>query len=246
MHFSIFITLLLPTIALACNYAQLDNFQEDINHENRTFQFKFIPGDDPPADPATKGYFVNHVSLLSSNLTATREWYSTVLGMRHIFTIHVSETYSIMYMGHSQGGRNSTGFQSGAEMIRDKNNMAGLMEFQHYSRHPTRRYTPQSTPHLTFSHMGLIVDSLSAAQARFDRLGVRTIKRQGAIDFSPEREENRIFAGAWGIPDLGDEQAQNDFIEGLPGMRAIGFGEFILVADPDGNLFEVQGRVGRI
>jgi lactoylglutathione lyase len=99
---------------------------------NATSSFKFTPGDDGPADVATTGYFVNHVALLVSNMTATREWYTKVFGMRHIFTVDLSEYYQIMYMGHSQGGRNGTGFQSGAEMNRDKNNMAGLMEFQTY------------------------------------------------------------------------------------------------------------------
>lgn len=50
--------------------------------------------------------------------------------MRHIFTVDLSEDFAIMYMGHAQGGRNGTGFQTGAEMARDKNNMAGLVELQ--------------------------------------------------------------------------------------------------------------------
>lgn len=94
---------------------------------------RLIPGNDPPADPATQSYFINHIALLVSDLNRTREWYSTVLGMRHIFTMELSPEYALMYMGHSQAGRNGMGYQTGAEMARDKNNMAGLVEFQYYS-----------------------------------------------------------------------------------------------------------------
>lgn len=117
--------LLLPAV-LACGPVarQVDS--------NETLPFNYTQGNDPPAAPETQGYFINHLSLLVSNLTATREWYGEVLGLRHIFTFQLSPSYSLMYMGHSQGGRNGTGYQTGLEMTRDKNNMAGLMEFHEY------------------------------------------------------------------------------------------------------------------
>jgi len=100
---------------------------------NTTLPYTYIPGTDGPADPATKGYFINHVGMLTSDLNRTREWYKTVLGMREVFTIELSPEYTIMYMAHSQGGRNGSGFQTGEEMGRDKNNMAGMIEFQMYT-----------------------------------------------------------------------------------------------------------------
>jgi lactoylglutathione lyase len=93
---------------------------------------QYIQGDDPPADPATRSYFSNHVSFMVSDLAASRQWYGDVLGMRHIFTFELSSDYSIMYMGHSQGGKNGTGYQSGREMARDKTNMTGLIELVWY------------------------------------------------------------------------------------------------------------------
>jgi catechol-2,3-dioxygenase len=96
---------------------------------NTTPPFVYTEGNDPPADPATKSYFSNHIGLLVSDLTATRQWYSDVLGMRHIFTVDVSPSYSVMYMGHSQGGKNGSGYQTGQEMARDRGNLAGLVEF---------------------------------------------------------------------------------------------------------------------
>lgn len=128
MKLSSISALLLPT-ALACNHANMARQAEG----NETMPFKYIQGEDPPADPATKGYFINHVALMVSDVNRTRTWYSDVLGMRHIFTAEMSPEYTIMYMAHSQGGRNGTGYQTGLEMARDKNNMAGLIEFQQYT-----------------------------------------------------------------------------------------------------------------
>ncbi|KAF2183936.1 Glyoxalase/Bleomycin resistance protein/Dihydroxybiphenyl dioxygenase [Zopfia rhizophila CBS 207.26] len=204
---------------------------------NDTLPFKLTVGNDPPANPATQGYFINHICLLASNLTASRQWYSEVLGMRHIFTFDVSPNYAIMYMGHAQGGRNGTGFQTGAEMVRDKNNMAGLLELQSYKKSTNHSYTPDSR--MTFSHIGLIVDDLGQAQARFDAMGVNIIKRRGELDWSPETG-NRLFTGAWGFSDLDDEEVQKDIEAAMPGIEVIGFKELIIIADPDNNLIEVQ------
>ena len=38
----------------------------------------------------------------------------------------------VMYMAHSQAGRNGRGYQTGAELERDKNNLGGLVEFVQY------------------------------------------------------------------------------------------------------------------
>lgn len=128
MKLSCLSALLLPW-ALACNHENMVRQAAT----NETAPFKYIPGTDGPADPATKGYFINHAALHVSDVSRTREWYSTVLGMRHVFTAELSSEYTIMYMAHNQGGRNGTGYQTGAEMLRDKNNMAGMVEFVYYS-----------------------------------------------------------------------------------------------------------------
>jgi hypothetical protein len=94
--------------------------------------WNFTPGNDGPADPATTSYFINHIALLVNDIEVSRKWYSEVLGMRHVFTFDVSEDYSVMYMAHAQGGRSGTGFQTGAELSRDKNNLAGMVEFLSY------------------------------------------------------------------------------------------------------------------
>ncbi|KAF2002300.1 Glyoxalase/Bleomycin resistance protein/Dihydroxybiphenyl dioxygenase, partial [Amniculicola lignicola CBS 123094] len=195
-------------------------------------------GTDCAADPATTGYFVNHIALLVNDIEVSRKWYSEVLGMRHAFTFDISEDFTLMYMGHSQAGRNGMGFQTGAEMVRDKNNMAGMVEFQWNKKQKEERKF-DANPRNTVSHLGLIVPDLIAAQERFISLNVTIIKRAGELDWSPETG-NRIFAGAWGFNNLEDPEAQESIRKAMPGIDAIGFKDFILIADPDGNLFEVQ------
>jgi lactoylglutathione lyase len=46
----------------------------------------------------------------------------------------------------------------------------------------------------------------------------------------------------WNL-DFASEEAQAAIKAALPGLTAIGFGAFIMIADPDGNLFEVQALV---
>ncbi|KAF2650384.1 Glyoxalase/Bleomycin resistance protein/Dihydroxybiphenyl dioxygenase [Lophiostoma macrostomum CBS 122681] len=220
---------------MACNHANLARRAES----NETLPFSYEQGNDSRADPATEGYFINHVALLISDVNATREWYSTVLGMRHVFTFDLAEKYVIMYMAHAQGGRNGTGFQTGEELVRDKNNLAGLVEYYQPDA-ASKKFDP--TPRNTLSHMGLIVPDLAKAQDRFDELGVTIIKRAGVLDFSPSTT-NQLIASAWGIDDLAKNETQQNTAAMKPGLEIMGFPEFIIIADPDGNLFEVQALV---
>ncbi|KAF2731647.1 hypothetical protein EJ04DRAFT_442557 [Polyplosphaeria fusca] len=224
---------------LSCNHANMARATDN------TSLPLFIPGNDGLAEEVTRGYFINHVSLIVSNITASRQWYSDVLGMRHVFTFQMTKQLSIMYMAHAQGGRNGTGFQTGDELIRDKNNLAGMVEFlenkvPNHFQSKYRKFNP--TAQNTFSHMGLIVPDLAVAQARFDALGVNIIKRANELDVTPS-EANTMFASAWGYGDLHDPQTQKDVEEALPAIMQIGFKGFIIIADPDGNVFEVQSLV---
>ena len=86
------------------------------------------PGDDRPSSPATTGYFINHLCINVRNVTKSIDWYNRAFGLRLLFTVQVSEHFSISYMGHAHGGRNGTGFQTSTEMNREKNNREGLLE----------------------------------------------------------------------------------------------------------------------
>ncbi|KAK7045804.1 hypothetical protein VNI00_007207 [Paramarasmius palmivorus] len=233
MHFPKLFALSLIPVALSCT------FPRDEAPSNSTEFPKFTVGTDGPAEPATQGFFVNHFSLIVSNLTATRQFYGDVLGMRHIFTYDASKDYSIMYMGHAQGGRSGTGFQTGEELIRDKNNLGGLVEFvQLKTQKEKRKFNP--TPSNTFSHIGLIVPDINAAQARFESMGVEIVKRVGELPSTDPNSPQAIIAKAFGIEEPDTEEAK----DALAGVAALGFGEFIVIADPDGNLFEVQQFAG--
>ena len=85
------------------------------------------------------------------------------------------------------------------------------------------------------------------------------MKRAGELDFSPETG-SAILASAYGFDgrlsytsigtlkadcslDFASEEEQAAIQAALPGLAAIGFGAFIMIADPDGNLLEVQALV---
>ncbi|PVI01822.1 Glyoxalase/Bleomycin resistance protein/Dihydroxybiphenyl dioxygenase, partial [Periconia macrospinosa] len=227
-------SLILAFPVLSCDHANIARRAS----ENSTIPLKnFIPGDDPPANPATMGYFINHIALQVSNVTRSREWYSNVLGMRHIFTVEISPNFTITYMGHSQGGRNGTGYQTGGELLRDKNNLAGLVELQHNPNFANRVYNAEN-PHNSFSHLGLIVPDIAATQAHLESQGVRIIKKTGELDLSGATEESRIVGGMLGVADL--KSVRGDIQAAIPSIKFIGFDLFIVAADPDGNLFEIQ------
>jgi lactoylglutathione lyase len=198
----------------------------------------FTVGTNGPAHPETLGFFINHLSLIVSNLTASKEFYGNVLGMRHIFTAQLSPHYSVTYMGHAQGGRNGTGFQTGEELLRNKNNAAGLLEFQFLDDAADQEERLASTRRAnTFSHLGLIVPSLEKAQEWFDGHGVNVTKRIGET-----ADENDSVRNALGI---GEAALTNQTEEGLleQGQELVGFPQLIVIEDPDGNMIEVQQLV---
>ncbi|KAF7915864.1 uncharacterized protein EAE98_010944 [Botrytis deweyae] len=217
-----FIVLCSLPILLACN---VDHSRYKRNTNSSGSYPDFILGTDGPADAATLGYTINHHALIVSNLTSTLEFYGDVLGMRHIFTFQLNANWSLMFMGHAQGGKNGTGFQDATTLEMERGNREGLLEFLSYAgtAPPT-----QTKPHSSFSHLGLIVPDIQAAQARMEAKGVKIVKRVGdAVDI------NSPIPAALGFPNV---QA---FEEGIPGLEALGFYDFMIIADPDGNLLEV-------
>ncbi|CAH0042697.1 unnamed protein product [Clonostachys rhizophaga] len=193
-------------------------------------------GPDTPSDPATAGYFLNHFSINVKNLTATLDFYSRAFGLRHIFTVQASEHLSIAYMGHSQGGRNGTGYQTTAELNRDKNNAAGLVEMIYFDIPDKSHLQASSVRTNTFGHMGVIVPDVEAAQARLEALpGVRILKRFGA----PTESEGEV-AIANGFPPEALAQVSAEERATIAAVLSVINERFLYVADPDGNIIEVQ------
>ncbi|PVH68620.1 hypothetical protein DL98DRAFT_662097 [Cadophora sp. DSE1049] len=139
-------------------------------------------------------------------------------------------------MGHSHGGKNGTGFQSGEQLLAQKNNIEVLIEFLYVkdAKVPLRRTIDNAN---TFSHIGLIVPDILAAQATFEAFGATILKRVGMnpVEGDPAGDD---VAVAFGLSEV--RASSNETAAAPTGIAGFGFTQFIIVADPDGNLIEVQ------
>ncbi|PVH96530.1 Glyoxalase/Bleomycin resistance protein/Dihydroxybiphenyl dioxygenase, partial [Periconia macrospinosa] len=190
-------------------------------------------GTDAPADIRTLGYFINHLSLNVNNLTRSIEFYTSVFGMRHMFTYHLTPRLSFTYLTHSAGGRNGTGYQTTQELIRDKNNAAGAIELVHFSPRDKKDIEGPKTRTGTFSHVGIIVPNPKATQERLKEFGVRIYKEVGAEMPTEGPLSNPFYLGD--ATNLSEEE----FEEIRVGMGKLNMLN-IFAEDPDGNLLEIQ------
>ena len=97
-----------------------------------------------------------------------------------------------------------------------------------------RFYEP--TRKATYSHIGLIVPNILALQDRLESFNITILKRTGEAP-----DINDPSAGAFGITD----PSTQDAADAMKGVLLSGFLDFVIVADPDGNLLEVQPQGGR-
>ncbi|KAL4882985.1 Glyoxalase/Bleomycin resistance protein/Dihydroxybiphenyl dioxygenase [Aspergillus karnatakaensis] len=196
-------------------------------------------GSDGPADPETKGYHIYHTGLNVRDLNASKHFYGEILGMRHIFTIQYTPSFSLTYMGFAQGGKNGTGFQTGPELLQEKNNSGGMVKLLYFNNGPEETLVPSTRKTNTFANLGLVVPDIEDAQERLDRFGVRAVKRLGertaAFDSALANATN-VGPGSTG--NRGEIEA---LIEGL---LTTDFENIIFVEDPDGNLIEVVAQNG--
>lgn len=195
------------------------------------------PGDDTPSNPATKGYFINHLCINARNATETIDWYTQAFGLRLMFTIQVSEHFSISYIGHSHGGRNGTGYQTSDDMVFEKNNREGMIEILSLEFPDWNLPAGIKVPN-TFSHIGMVVPNITDTQSRLESMGANIIKAAGA-PFSIDGP----FADASGFTLAGDEISQDERDLILKTLNPLN-SPFIYVADPDGNIVEVQSQDG--
>ena len=219
----------IPALALACGGHTV---RRDSQSDDAGFP-KVEKGSDDPADYATTGYVLNHFALNVKNMTRSLEWYRDVLGLRLIFNFRATEKLSIAYMAHSHGGKNGTGYQTVSEMNRLKNNMEGLLELIHYDD-PDADLVASTVKANTFSHYGLIVPDVPAAQARFEKLGVNILKKAGVGG-----DLQGPIAEAYGLGSVFEKDpAEAEKIE--KALLATGGQDFVIITDPDGNMIEVQ------
>ncbi|KAL4966213.1 VOC family protein, partial [Aspergillus stella-maris] len=191
-----------------------------------------------PADPATSGFWINHVGLNVRDLEASMKFYRDVLGMRHIFTIDYTERFSLTYMGFAQGGKNGTGFQTASELLRDKNNSGGLVKLLHFAESEADPVVP-SRKTTTLANLGLVVPNLEEAQKRFEENDVTIVKPRGVASLTGDSEVAISFG-------VGVEATTNATeVEAIvKGLETTGFEDLIFIQDPDGNVLEVVERDG--
>lgn len=223
--------------AWACGLPdQISRRTESNNSSEIEYPFS-IPGDDVPSDPATKGYFINHLCINARNATETINWYTQSFGLRLMFTLQVSKHFSISYMGHSHGGRNGTGYQSSAVLASEKNNREGLLEIISLE-YPVWDLPAGIKIPNTFSHIGMVVPNITATQERLESLGANILKAAGE-EFTIEGP----FADATGFTQAGDAISKEEKELILKTLVPINT-PLMFVADPDGNIIEVQNQEG--
>jgi len=196
-----------------------------------------IAGDDKPSDPATTGYFINHLCINVRNATASVDWYNKAFGLRRIFGLQVSEHFSLTYMGHSHGGRNGTGYQTSAEITLQKNNIEGLLEMISLE-YPGWDLPAGTRVPNTFSHIGIVVPNITDAQRRLEDMGANILKATGA-PFTLEG----VLGDGTGFGIAGDsitKEEKDTILKTLTPLNK----PLMLVADPDGNVIEVQNQEG--
>lgn len=192
-------------------------------------------GSDVPSDPATTGYSINHFAINTRNLTASVDFYIQVLGLRKLFTLQVSKHYSITYLGHSHGGKNGTGYQTNEELNREKNNAQGMIEILYVDVPVNNVSATTATPN-TFAHVGMIVPDIQATQTRIDSFpDVQVLKR-----FGEPIEFGTVISGGSSLSDEVLAQLDEDERKIIAAsVEAINY-PMIVVADPDGNMVEIQ------
>jgi lactoylglutathione lyase len=206
------------------------------DNTNATSPYPFLEGDsDLPADSSTTGYFINHFSLNTNNLTRSIDFYTRIFGLRHMFTYHLTRHMSVTYLGHSQGGRNGSGYQTIAELVRDKQNSAGLIEFVYFNTTsiggepipgPDKRTS-------TFSHVGVIVPDPAATQKRLEEYGVTIYKK-----LAEPMPKDGPLGSPFGLGDATylSPEAFEEIQEQMTLLNQLN----IFAADPDSNMLEIQ------
>ncbi|KAH6885253.1 hypothetical protein B0T10DRAFT_91707 [Thelonectria olida] len=209
-----------------------------VKRDNSTYPYADY-GSDTPADIATTGYAINHLCLNVRNITNSVEFYSSIFGMRKLFTFHASEHYSVTYMAHSHGGRNGTGYQTTEELIREKNNAKGMLELINIDV-PENALPASTLIANTFGHIGMVVPDIEATQARLDAFpGISTLKRYGEDLSLYSRIATATSLSAKMLAQLPDAEKELIMATLVPFNKP-----FIIVTDPDGNMIEIQAQEG--
>ena len=186
-------------------------------------------------DPATAGYISNHIALRARNWEAMLEFYTKALGMRHIFSLAVSPKLNIAYVGHDRTNLDGWGPQTVSELLANRSKMQGLIKLIGVPVSASGHKLAGDSPSV-FSHIGVTVPNVEATQARLEQLGVTIVKHAG-----DDVVAGSFVARSYGI-DEDTFSSLDELQETVSRIHLIGIRDFLVVADPDGNLVEIQQR----
>lgn len=187
---------------------------------------------DPPPNPATTGFKLNHFMLRIRDPTVSLPFYIDLLGMRTVFTMNTGP-FTIYYLGYPQSPSHAADLPTfGQTTCANLQHTLGLLELYHIHGSETqpRDYhaTGNTPPALGFGHLGFTVPDVPAALERMRRAGVKVVKDVGrgtttrkAIPLSEHEESLGV-----GLGELHENYAAV--------FDNIGF-----VHDPDGYLVEL-------
>ena len=158
-----------------------NNFQLQPQEEG---VFNASPKTNPPPNPATKDYKLNHLAIRIKDPSRSLNFYINLLGMRIIFTMNAGP-FTIYYLGHPPESKTEEDISAWAKKTSEIPTMtktSGLLELYH--THGTESSTESIStgnvpPHLGFSHLGFTVPDVPAAVSRLKDAGVRILKDVG-------------------------------------------------------------------
>lgn len=198
----------------------------------------FTPGGpiksfNPPLDPATNNYRLNHLALRITDPARSLHFYVDLLGMRVVFNMNAGP-FTIYYLGHpppdtdAEGGGVEKWAESTSQMP-VLTRTSGLLELIHV--HGTENQTNETgepgvgvsngnvPPNLGFAHLGFTIPDVNAAVERLREGGVNILKEPGVCT----RES---------VP-LSEWEAERGIGVGeIHGDYAWFFEKFAMVADP--------------
>jgi len=186
---------------------------------------------------AFRGYGINHFGLTVTDLDKSIDFYEKVLGLSLLFIYKPVENgpFSVAYIGHNEGLKNSTPFTSCQEFTTQKSHIRGLIEFVHLKN---ATYTPLASTVVpnTFSHIGAVVPNITETNRQLLALNATILKPYGELPSTDSPMANAYGLGPRSTKNL--SRADKEAIS--KGMELAGFRHVIAFADPDGNVIEVE------
>jgi lactoylglutathione lyase len=195
----------------------------------------FLPNgqhSDPPADPATAGFKLNHFMMRIRDPAISLPFYIDLMGMRTVFTMNTGP-FTIYYLGYPQTSTHANDLPTfGQDTCAKLQHTLGLLELYHIhgsESQPEGYYeTGNRPPALGFGHLGFTVPDVPKALERMRKAGVKVVKEVGkgtttrrAIPLSEEEEKRGLG------------------LEDIHGNYAAVFDNIGFVLDPDGYLVEL-------